>query len=193
MIGASVLRVLVDAGTIPFNFWTVSPGLYIGAAAITLLAWGISVKQKKYDQLTVLYAIGLVTMFPIMAMVTLSQPIAALYITVATLVSSAILWFFYRGLNWAVLFGHMLDASATWISIDFFGYGEKHVLPSFLINTFNTAAVMFPLKLLFIIPILWAIDKYSDDVNSANFIKIIIFIVGFGPGIRDIVRILMGV
>jgi len=59
--------------------------------------------------------------------------------------------------NALVFFGQFLDGAATYWGIDHFGYREKHVLPGFLIDATGTAAVMFPLKLAFVLFVLCVI------------------------------------
>lgn len=103
-----------------------------------------------------------------------------------------------KGVNVMIIGGHMLDASATYMGIDHYGYVEKHVLPDFLIRTTGTALVMFPLKLLFIIPAIYFVDRMAEDELSDNehmiaLVKLAILILGFAPGTRDAIRLMVGV
>ena len=88
---------------------------------------------------------------------------------------------------------HMFDASATFISIDLFGYGEQHFIPEFLINVTGTALVMFPLKLAVLVPVIYIVHKHSDNNNLRNFLLLVIFLLGLVPALRDLLRISMGV
>jgi len=90
------------------------------------------------------------------------------------------------------IFAQMLDASATYIGMDFFGYYEKHVLPSFLIEASESALVMFPIKLIIVVLILYLL-KDEKDAWINNIIKMMIIIFGLAPGTRDMLRIAMGV
>jgi uncharacterized membrane protein len=94
--------------------------------------------------------------------------------------------------NSAILSAHMLDASATYVALAFFGYAEQHPLPRFLIDMSNPAA-MFLLKLVVLIPVLYVIDRYSEKGEFRNFLKIVIFILGLAPGLRDAIRLMVGV
>lgn len=89
-------------------------------------------------------------------------------------------------MNAAILSTHLLDASASFTAIQFFGYYEQHVLPSALISLFGPA-VMLPLKITVVWAVLWAIDKYSEkgEENFKNFLKLIILILGLALGVRD--------
>jgi uncharacterized membrane protein len=100
--------------------------------------------------------------------------------------------------NVLIVSGHMLDASATWVGVDFYGYSEKHRLPSLLIENTGTAFVMYPLKLAFLLPAIYYIDSAlgedrGKDRHLLALIKLAILVLGFGPGIRDILRLSLGV
>ncbi len=104
----------------------------------------------------------------------------------------------FSGVNIMILGGHMLDASATYIGIDHYGYVEKHKLPTILIEYSGTAAVMYPLKLLFIIPALYLMDVVMEgetrrDIHMMALVKLTILILGFAPGSRDLLRLMLGV
>jgi uncharacterized membrane protein len=105
---------------------------------------------------------------------------------------------FVGSVNVLILSGHMLDASATYVGVDHYGYSEKHRLPSLLMEITGTAAVMFPLKLLFLLPALYYIDSSIGDDGGENrhllaLVKLAILVLGFGPGIRDLLRLSLGV
>ncbi|MBI4020902.1 MAG: DUF63 family protein [Candidatus Aenigmarchaeota archaeon] len=91
-----------------------------------------------------------------------------------------------------ILGGHFLDAAATYVALTFYGYGEQHVLPRFVFDLTGPVGFFF-LKALVVIPVLWFIDRSSEDRNFTNFLKIVVFILGFAPGLRDLLRLLAGV
>ena len=100
-------------------------------------------------------------------------------------------------LNVALFFGHFLDASATFIAIDYYDYFEKHVLPTFFIDITGTAAVMFVLKIVLIGAVIYVIDvQFREDLKGSpklvGLVKICVLILGLAPGIRDAVRLAMG-
>lgn len=90
--------------------------------------------------------------------------------------------------NSLILVSHLLDASATFTALTFFGFYEQHVIPSFLIGIFGPW-IMFPLKIFVVWPVLYYIDKTEDDVFFRNFLKIVILILGLGLGIRDMLSV----
>jgi uncharacterized membrane protein len=109
---------------------------------------------------------------------------------------------YLSGVNQAVLGCHFLDASATFTALSFFGYGEQHVLPNAAIAALGPVA-MFPLKIVVVLAVLWAIDRWGYDGKSGgsaaeaargrdfgNFLKIVIVILGLAPGLRDAIRMI---
>jgi uncharacterized membrane protein len=104
-------------------------------------------------------------------------------------------------LNISTLFTHLLDASSTYIGMDWLGYYEKHVVPTFFIDiagkfTDHPALVMFPLKLIVFIPVFYIIDSQFDDDKDKKFIplmKLVIIVLGLSPAVRNSLRIMMGV
>jgi len=100
-------------------------------------------------------------------------------------------------INVFLFVGHFLDGFATFIAIDFYDYGEKHVLPSLLIDIFGTASVMIVLKLVLICSVIYVIDiMFKDDLKSSptlvGLVKLCVLVLGLAPGIRDAVRLAMG-
>ncbi len=91
-----------------------------------------------------------------------------------------------------ILGGHFLDASATFVALSLYGYFEQHVVPNVFISLIGPVA-MFPLKLFVVLPVLWILDRYAEAGSFKNFLLIVIFILGFAPGLRDLLRLVAGV
>lgn len=105
---------------------------------------------------------------------------------------------FMLGINLLLFFGHFLDATATFIAIDYYGYVEKHVLPSFLINVFQTGAVMLLLKAIIVIIVIYFIDilyekEFQNNPTLTGLVKIAVLVLGLAPGVRDLLRMTIGV
>jgi uncharacterized membrane protein len=98
-----------------------------------------------------------------------------------------------------VLFlSHYIDGAATFRGLDVYGYGEKHVLPNLLIGAAGTAAVMLLLKFLVITAVVYLLDvAYREDLDRtptlAWLVKVAVLVLGLAPGIRDALRLTMGV
>ncbi len=95
--------------------------------------------------------------------------------------------------NLAIIYAHMLDASSTYVGMDWFGYYEKHVVPTFLIDLVGTAAIMYPLKLLILLPLLKVIDSSIEDPSLRNLTKLTLIILGLAPALRNTLRLALGV
>ena len=107
--------------------------------------------------------------------------------------SLPILGFLDNRFNLMIIYAHMLDASSTYIGVDWFDYYEKHVVPTFLIDIAGTAAIMFPLKLLILLPVLFMIDKSIEDPSLRNITKLALITLGLAPAVRNTLRLALGV
>ncbi len=122
------------------------------------------------------------------------------------LTATAVVWAVMRyALKWTyvsdplyitLLFGQLLDASATSYGIDFhphIRYVEQHVVGSALIDLTGTAFVMFPLKLLVLFPAVYVMQLYRREANPAfwHLVLLAMIVVGFAPGVRDMVRMVL--
>ncbi len=197
---SAIVRVFEDVGIYPKTFFTVSPGILILFAAlfvpITYLGIWIE-KNKKFElwkTLTLTAAIGILIHLPF---IKLSNVIGALIIITIAGIIAVIIYAINKYVkidifSLSAVWTHMFDASATFTALTFYGYGEQHVLPTFLINLFGPSA-MFILKLLVILPTVYVINKYSEDENLRKFLLLAVFAIGLAPALRDTLRLLMGV
>jgi len=96
-------------------------------------------------------------------------------------------------LNLMIIYAHLLDASSTYLGVDWFAYYEKHVVPTFLIDLTGTAAIMFPLKLLILLPVLSMIDRSLEDPSLCNLTKLTLITLGLAPAVRNTLRLALGV
>ena len=106
-----------------------------------------------------------------------------------------------NALNLVILSGHMIDGLSSYISIkDPFAmglhYSEKHPASDMLLNIWGP---LFPIvKFLLIIMVIYVFDilykeELKDHMTLVNLLKIGILILGFSPGVRDLLRVTMGV
>jgi len=61
-------------------------------------------------------------------------------------------------------------------------------------DTFGTPAVIYAEKFFILLPIVWILDRAmaDEDPDLINFVKLTMFILGFGPGTRNLLIMLMG-
>ncbi|MFH1125727.1 MAG: DUF63 family protein [Candidatus Altiarchaeota archaeon] len=215
MVFGATARELVDrglglyslAGSYPSNFWLVSPWIFFTMFFLTfacmLLGILLNSKVKSIGYHLIMVVIGgpLCAYNVFLVLLNMKNPVLFFYVASVFGVFMVFTWFlskldvfsyFGREFNLAVVGAHLLDASATFVGVDFLGYGEQHVLPSFLIGYFGTAFVMFPLKLIVVAVVLYVIEsELKDDETSRRFLKFVVLVLGFGPALRDIVMMVL--
>lgn len=218
VILGGLLRVVEDTGIIPrpWNVVLVTPIIFFVVFFITITILVIARTLEKKDLIasyTKGYAAGGICACVITAAVlayfgiTETRIAAGVLVTILAMaaVSSAAVWGLLRyGLRWSftddilyklLIFGHMLDASATSFGIDLheLTYVEVHVVGSHLIEATGTAFSMFALKLAVIIPAIYVLEMYRKEGNSQlwHLIILAMIVVGMAPGIRDMVRMIL--
>jgi uncharacterized membrane protein len=211
-VGGS-LRVVEDAGIVaaPFKYLLITPLIYFVIFFVCAGTLALSVGLQRAARINYYWPFAMVgvawsvlnvwllyinaTSFngAILALILAVGAAICLFIyAMARFVSFALL---KDRVNAYVLGGQMLDATATSFGLTFLPYAEKHVLPNFLIEATGTAFVMYPLKLIVTIPILFIIDQYlkTESRNLAGLVKLAILTVGLAPAIRDTLRMTLGV
>jgi uncharacterized membrane protein len=100
--------------------------------------------------------------------------------------------------NSTILSAHLFDATATFFAIAAFstlsgsGYTEQHFL-SRMLMPFLGPQVMFLLKLVVVIPVLYFMNKHIEDKDFRNFLLLVVLILGLAPASRNLARLLVGV
>jgi len=109
---------------------------------------------------------------------------------------------FSRPLNLSMIAGHMIDGITSYVSIydplrmGLPLYSEKHPASDILMQIWPP---LFPIvKFLLIIFVIYVFDiLYKEELKNyrpfVNILKITIFVLGFAPGLRDLLRVMMGV
>jgi len=198
----SSARALVDNGLYPLNLLLVTPGIYVLTGLATIIALFLSVyleKKKGWDYRYLMFTIGALMCVPNILMITYINLVPLIQILGSwALVSTPFIlirnrwWLIKDKFNLSVLIAHLLDASTTFVAVDFYGYGEQHVLPNTLTQLADTAVVMFPLKITVILAVLYVIDTNVNDKTTRNMLKLAIFILGLAPGLRNLLSLIMG-
>ncbi len=207
MLFGILVRVLVDIGVFERSqLWSVTPGVYV----ITILAVLISLflgnalsKHIGQPGWKISAGLGILFVSPLFYVLidNLQNPIRILYplfmasgILLGVYVVAGFTKFciFRKPENLAIVFSHLLDGCATFIAYNYYDFSEEHLLPRYLILLAgDNAVVMVPLKLLLILVVVYFIEKWQNeegDMADTNFYtaaKLLLFILGIGPGIRD--------
>ncbi|MCQ1535261.1 DUF63 family protein [Methanosarcina sp. KYL-1] len=218
VLAGSSLRVLEDspAGIInpPFSYLLITPNIYFLVFAVTVICLWISIRLQKAglvkDYHSAFAGFGLLWFIVNLFTLLYFEDVVAAYVPVFVLGAGTGLTFvFYKiaryfkseiftdPLNLSILMAHLMDASSTYIGVDKLGYFEKHVLPAYLIELTGTALVMYPLKLIIFIGVLYVLDtQFEDDDESSNLkmlIKMVILILGLSPATRNTLRMMLGI
>ncbi|NYB52049.1 MAG: DUF63 family protein [Methanobacteriaceae archaeon] len=198
----SSARALVDNGIYPLTYILVTPGIYLltGISAIITLLAAVFIERKiGWDYRYIIFLVGVVLCIPNVYftphinLVAVLQILGSWALVSAPFILLSLKWGLLKDkFNLSVLLAHIFDASTTFIAVDYYGYGEQHVLPNFLTQLADTAMVMFPLKIAVILPALYVIDTYVEDRTIRNMLKLAIFILGLAPGMRNFLSLGMG-
>ncbi len=204
IFGAS-LRVVEDAGFLkpPISYLFMTPMIYILIFSIALPTLILSIKIRRENYWVhyglagaILATATLIFLFSNLRMVNWFVFPSALAMALAFTIfyhlgTAKFARHMHNKLSEIVFFSHMLDASATFIGIQYLGYWELHVVPRLLISKFG-AWIMIPAKIIVFLLILYVLDKEEDE-NLRNFIKFVLIVLGLAPGVRDSIRMTFGV
>jgi uncharacterized membrane protein len=220
ILAGSSLRVLEDSKVFlpPVQYLFVTPLIYFVVFAVTIsvlsLALALERNGKIKDYHGFFCAAGIAWTLVNIAILLYIGEVKHLDYAIAILtlgiLSAGAVYLVSRKFNFAILtdrvnisilFAHLLDASSTYVGMDWLGYYEKHVVPTFFIDiagnfTDHPALVMYPLKLLVFIPVFYMLDSHLDDEKDKKLLplmKLVILVLGLSPAVRNTLRIMMGV
>ncbi len=216
-----LLRVVEDTGMVPDPWWIffITPQVYILTMLFAMAALFVSYQLQK-KKVVVSYtrpymAIGIISSLIAFAFLvwfgvtdagaTFDVGIIGMVLLIAAAASAA-LWAFLRYVcRWkyvsnpiylALIGSHFLDASATAFALDMhpLHYIEQHVLGGGLIEMTGTAYSMFALKLVVLIPAIWVLEMFKKEEGMDVVWHLVLFamiVVGLGPGLRDLLRMVL--
>ena len=212
----SLLRVVQDSGLYS-TYLLVSPLVYIvlfvialaGLATALFAAKIMGDYQKYHKPWAVIGWILVVLALALLAPAGAANPEAIGIALLLTAGWGIVIYVGYRyrtkaGLKWlskenaGILWTHMFDASTTFTALQFYasqGYFEQHVLSNTIIGFLGPSG-QFVMKLAVVPIVLWILDRElrkDEDRQLRGFLKIAVFILGFAPGLRNIVRLVIGV
>ncbi len=214
---AIVIRLLVDSGVYPkTKLWSVTPGVYLlgFATGAVIMVLSILIEKKTgwaYWKTALVMGSALLPYFLAKLLPHVAHPLRALYPLAIALTLTVLVYYIARGnesvgmlayrSNIAIIFAHLLDASGTFVGMDFHRFYEgfpqfyeEHPLPEFLINLTGTAAIMIPLKLAVVGAALYYLETRKGSESDLYFgmIKVVFFILGIGPGTRNAMILTLG-
>jgi len=213
-----LLRVVEDTGMLhpPWQYLLITPLIYFVLFLFTVLALVSTAHAEKAglirDYARMYAGIGVIACIAIAGLLVsfglengiISIRVLATILAMGVLATALVYIAMRYLLGWryaadplylALIFGQMLDASATsyGIALHPIDYVEVHVVGSNLIELTGTAFVMFPLKLAVLFPGIYVLQHYRDESPAIlwHLIVLAMITVGLAPGVRDMVRMVL--
>lgn len=210
VLGSS-FRILEDMGLVgrscnplEWQFYTFTPGIYIATFIATIICLAISmILAKKFKkEFTLIFGItGIAIALPALLFnfskfTEWTAFLGTIAITVAFVLGAKFIVsklkknFFTEKLNLLCLAGQALDGSATFVATQFYNCGEQHVVSNAVLQIFPLGFII--VKILFVVLLLHFLEKDIESKNLQNFVKVVVIILGFAPGIRDLLTLAVG-
>ncbi|MFH1106622.1 MAG: DUF63 family protein, partial [Candidatus Micrarchaeota archaeon] len=98
-----------------------------------------------------------------------------------------------RRMEQFTVFSQALDGAATFVGVNFAGYGEQHLVANTIFEAFGTPFAFYILKMLFVLAVIFIVRREVKDKGEHVYLLLLITIFGLAPGIRDAFRIFFGV
>jgi uncharacterized membrane protein len=194
---AAILRSLVDAEILPRSFFLITPGIFfttfLTAVFVLIIAKYLERGRGIGYQYTMFVVGGVLLIYP--GALIMENVVAQSYfvsIMMLTAISSWVTLVIFRRLDlgmWEkyIVPAHMLDASATFLAVEYLGYFEEHVFENFLIQVVGTALIIYPLKIVVLGIILVMLKK----LEGGPFWYFALIVLGYAPGLRDTLTIML--
>lgn len=193
-----VHQLVLDSHIFDYGYLTISPGIYVVTAALYLITLLVSLKLKKPDLTMyvglILWAPLFLLLVPFMKYAVYGLPVLAL-----ALIPTYLAYRFLSSMPLtAIVMGQALDGAATFFIIDVFSgisginYFEQHVLSNFIGQIFGTFFAFYLIKVAISFAAAYLIKKEDMSESDKNYIALILMIMGFAPGIRDLLRMVVG-
>lgn len=181
-----------------YGYLTVTPGIYLVTAFLLFISIILLSKIKKMEYLG---HIGLGIWIPhFLILIPFME--YAIYAIPILLLAAIPTYLTYRFLKEKILSGivagHALDGAATFFVIDIFSgisgiqYGEQHVFSAGIGEITGTYFSFYLLKIAIAVLAAHFLMKEKITIDERNYIALVLMIIGFAPGIRDILRMMIG-
>lgn len=195
LLGSSA-RVLVDSG-LTNTFLLITPLIYFVIFAVTFAVLLISryiEKRFKIPYYKIMASVGIVLVLIPVSLIRIGNPVALVYVLAFYAIWPIAFYLIkWNVANKVVASIEMFDATNTSVALYFFGYSEQHVVPNIFISLFGSPWAFIPIKAVAVIAALVLIDRYSDDKEFNNYLKLVIGILGGATSVRDFLRLIAGV
>ncbi|MFH2100637.1 MAG: DUF63 family protein [Candidatus Micrarchaeota archaeon] len=195
---SQVHQLVLDSHIYDYGYLTTSPGIYLVTAFLLFVSMAILYRIRRMELLghvgLALWLPNFLLLLPLMEYAVWALPILVLAAIPAYLVHR----YLKDGILAGIVAGHALDGAATFFVIDFFSgisgirYGEQHVFSAGVGEIFDTFFTFYLLKVAIASAAAYLLMKEKMEVDERNFIALVLMIIGFAPGIRDVLRMVVG-
>lgn len=195
-----------QSGIFDYGYLTVTPGIYLVTAALFLFSFALG---KALGSKWFCAWAGLALSIPCLLLLVpfLSHMYYGLIAIAIASIGAFVCWEILKrfgkmklGIHQKLaIFGQGLDGAATFVVIDLFSresgkeYFEQHVLSAGIGESTPLGFFLFFIvKLALASAIVYFLSKEKMDTGDKAFVLILVGVMGFGPGIRDLLRMVAG-
>ncbi len=187
-------------------FFTVLALLFVAFHTFQIKKKGFEMVSSVFLYST--YVLSIFAYYAASGFSSMNDPFVILLVPAIALFSTSLIWlfsesglipeYFMAPMSLAMIFAQSLDGAATWIGTAYGGYGEKHVLSRAIIGDsgpFFFFLSKFLLSIFLVFVLHETFDKRGSSRNRAlgDLIRFFIVVLGLAPGIRDMLRMALGV
>jgi len=189
---------VIDSHLWDYGYLTVTPGIYI----LTALLLGASMLLLyKMRRMELLGYVGLALWIPHLLLLVpfMSYAIYAIPIILMAAIPAYLAYLYFKDpILSSIVAGQALDGAATFFIIDIFSsisgrqYFEQHVLSAGIGSFFGSYFAFYLIKVGIAFAAAWVLKNEKMDQGDKYYIALILMIMGFAPGLRDMLRMMIG-
>lgn len=181
-----------------YGYLTVTPGIYVVTAAFLLLSVAILHGIKRME---LLKFVGIVIWLPhfLLLLPFMKYAVFAIPIIILAAIPAYIAFMYFKNKILAIVVaGQALDGAATFFVIDYFSkisgiqYFEQHVFSAAIGALGGSYFFFYLVKTAIAFLAADVINKEKMDIETKYYVALVLMIMGFAPGIRDILRMMLG-
>jgi uncharacterized membrane protein len=192
-------QMVLDSHIYDYGYFTTTPGIYLVTASILLISIALLHKMKKMGNL---WIVGLALWLPhfLLLVPFMKYAAYAIPILVLTAIPAYLAYLYFKKdlVMAGIVAGHALDGAATFFVIDIFSkisgiqYGEQHVFSSAIGTIGGTYLTFYLIKVAVSFCAAYVVTKEKMNDQEKTYIALVLMIMGFAPGIRDVLRMVCG-
>lgn len=203
LLAGPLAHALMLVGALPraVAFFATEPPIYLSMAVLAVGSLALGRKVALWvGSALVLVLVALAV--PFVRVESLGH--VAFIVALALAPAVVLAWAFFRwrqadpiGAVFAVIFAHALDGATTWMALrDPFGlgfgvFGEKNPVSKVLVEASN-GWPFFAIKLALPLVMLSVLKADEGSPRARAFILFAVFVLGYGPGMANLMQVLLG-